>query len=349
MNNNSIENTFPRVSIVIVGQNEGRNLHDCFSAIQMMNYPKDKLEIIYVDSYSKDNSVEIAFMYTEKVYQERSIWPTAGEAFNRGILEATAEIVHITAGDIQLHPEYLKKAVETLQKMDNIQAVTGYFYEKNPKGWNKIISYRREEDTVKSDHFVDSPNGGTFRKKALIAVNGYDERIKKGQETDLGKRFKEMGYKIWYMNIPQGVHDFELNSFKDMVSRTYNLGFSLGHLFLLSYFEKNNENLKQFKNSAIKSILINGFLLTLLFLMIILGGPIFSAYWIILYFTYHTVRVLFKQKKKTPKHKIYYLITGYFWIWSFIGIIGFFMYYFRLKIKKENLMRPKIGLKREIN
>ena len=101
----------PKVSIVVVGHNEARNLHNCFAAIKNMDYPNDKLEVIFVDSNSNDNSVEIAKKYTNKVFLEKSYWSTAGEAFNRGIVESSSDFVHITGGDIQLHPGIFEKAI----------------------------------------------------------------------------------------------------------------------------------------------------------------------------------------------------------------------------------------------
>jgi len=339
-----MKKVLPEVSIVVIGRNEGKNLDQCFKSISEINYPCDKVEIIYVDSKSKDDSVEIAKRYTDKIFLERSYWPTAGEAFNRGIIESSNDFIHITAGDIQLHPDYLQTAVQTLLKREDIQAVTGYFYEKKPKGWNKLIAYRREEDSITNDHYVQTPNGGTFRKKSLIKINGYDERIKKGQETELGIRFTNAGFKILYMHIPQGMHDFDLNSLKDMFLRYVRNGISSGHLFLLSIFEKNNAFIQSFRMKVLKQIVINTSLLILFFIFFIMKKPMICLLIIILYIILIPIYVLLKHRKKTKGQKKYFIINTYFSVFTYLGILNFLFTYFYLKIKGIDLMKPKLGL-----
>ncbi len=336
---------FPKVTIVVIGHNEANNLDSCFNAIKNIDYPKDKLEVIYVDSKSTDDSIRIAKKYTENVYFENSMWPTAGEAFNRGIVQSTSDYIHITAGDIQLDPNYLKEAIKILLAREDIQAVTGYFVEKESRGWNKILSYRREEDSVEEPHFISTPNGGTFKKYALLEVNGYDERIKKGQETDLGKSFKEKGFKIWFLNIPQGVHDFELNSFWDMIRRSFINGFSLGYLFLLSFFEKDNKNILSFRKSSLKLILFHSFMLLLLIITLFVFSPIYLLVWLGMYLLYYPANIMIRQRNKTFKHKIYFLISGYFSIFTYWGLLYFVYYYLINKIKGNELFRRKKGLK----
>ncbi|MCF8367433.1 MAG: glycosyltransferase [Bacteroidales bacterium] len=328
------DNDLPGVSIVVIGHNEGGNLEQCFGAINKMDYPREKLEVIFIDSKSTDNSADIAKKFADKVFSVRSHWPTAGEAFNKGIVESSQNYVHITAGDIQLHPDYLRKAVSTLAIRDDIHAVTGYFEEKEPKGWNKILAYRREEDKTKDDHFVSTPNGGTFKKSAFFIVNGYDERIKKGQETELGKRFAENGLKIWYMHLPQGLHDFELQTFSQMAMRSFNNGFSLGHLFLLSLQVKDNKNLKSFTRYAIKTIIFNS-IFVLAFFVALFFSVYFSFVVIALYLLYFPAMIFIRKSDKTMKHKLYFLVMGYFGIFNFFGILNFLVkgLYYKMTIK----------------
>ena len=48
------------VSIVIPTKNNGDILEKCLRSIKNLDYPKDKIEIIIVDGYSTDNTVERA-------------------------------------------------------------------------------------------------------------------------------------------------------------------------------------------------------------------------------------------------------------------------------------------------
>ena len=92
----------PQISIIVIGRNEEKNLNATFTAINNINYPKDKYEIIYVDTNSTDKSVEIANTYTDKVFVEKRKWSTPGLARNRGLIEAKYDIIHFIDGDLKL-------------------------------------------------------------------------------------------------------------------------------------------------------------------------------------------------------------------------------------------------------
>ena len=339
------DSDLPNVSIVVIGHNEAKNLDKCFTAIFNMNYPRIKIEVLFIDSHSNDNSVEIAQKYTDKVFQLKSDWPTAGEAFNKGIVESSNDIVHITSGDIQLHPEYLKKAINTLTGRKDIHCTTGYFVESKMKGWNKIMAFRREDDVDVGDHFVATPNGGTFKKEALINVNGYDERIRKGQETELGKRFNDAGLRIWFMNIPQGIHDFELTTSLAMLKRCYWDGYSLGHSLMLSAYEKSNIHLRDFGKSGIKRLLDSGMMLCLLLVLIFFYGPVSLLPWMAIYLIYYAIRVYIKQRNRKRNYMIYQLVMSYLSLFLFFGMMGFFIFSLKKRIKGIRLYHSRIGLK----
>lgn len=53
------------ISVVIITKNEERNIRRCLESVKWAD------EIIVVDSYSDDRTVEIAKGYTDKVYLRR--------------------------------------------------------------------------------------------------------------------------------------------------------------------------------------------------------------------------------------------------------------------------------------
>ena len=54
---------WPKVSIVICTLNCKKDIERCLKSIQKQDYPKSKLEIIVVDSYSDDGTIETAKKY----------------------------------------------------------------------------------------------------------------------------------------------------------------------------------------------------------------------------------------------------------------------------------------------
>lgn len=335
---------FPYVSIVLIGHNEGKTLSKSFEAIQHLEYPKDKLQIIFVDSNSTDNSIDIAQEYADKIISIKSFWPTAGEAFNVGIQRADYDFVHITAGDIFLNKDYLKKAIKTLQIREELGVVTGFFVEENETGWNKVIGFRREEDVQEVDHYVNTPNGGTFRRQVFIDVNGYDERIKKGQETEIGYRIKLKGHNIWHINTQQGVHNFDLRNVFGVISRYFVNGVSLGYILLLPPKERDNRIVKGFYTNAIKRLLMLIFYILMLALSISFKSYVFLILGLATYFLILPLRIIINNRKETKNYTKYQVTNSLFVAFTFMGILSFLFTYLILRLRGITIIEERKGL-----
>lgn len=328
------KNSFPFVSIVVIGRNEADNLDGTFRAIEGMDYPKTNMEVMYVDTDSTDNSVEVAKKYTQKVYEEHSLWPTSGLARNRGIQEAVYDIIHFIDGDIAIHPDYLKKAVKRITET-GIEAVTGYFEERDLKSFfNRIVSIRRDEIRY-NRHYCESTNGGgTYLKEALIQVDGYDERILKGQESELGYRFRQAGFKILFINAVQGTHNFDLKGFGDFFKSKLVYGKSFG--FILKLTEDLNPFIRQFRKSAKKLLINNTFSL-----FVILASLVTKVYWIILIYYLSRVAYVYTLnkvlKKRTNRQLVYSFFQYVFSFASYLGILSILLNPKYKSVKKQRL------------
>ena len=335
----TLKGTLPFVSIVVIGRNEANNLDNTFQAIQKMDYPASKLEVLYVDTDSSDNSVKIAKKYTPSVFEEHSVWPSSGLARNRGIKESTYDIIHFIDGDIAIAPDYLKQAVRELHK-PGIDAVTGYFEEHNTSSYfNRIMAIRRD-DIRHERHFCESTNGGgTYLRAPLISVDGYDERILKGQESELGYRFRRAGYHILFIDSIQGIHDFDLTGVRDFFRSKYLYGRSFG--FLLKLRDDLNGYIQRLRRTAYKTI-INNTASVLLIIASILSG----YYWIILLYYLSRLSYLFVSnkiiKKKTFRQLTYSLIQYIFSFASYLGILSVLLDSRYHSIKKQRITKTQM-------
>lgn len=309
----------PPVSLVVVGKNESKNLDDTFNAIEKIDYPKDKIEIIYVDSNSNDNSIEIAKKYCNRIIPIKSNWATSGLARNMGMLEANQEIIHFIDGDISISRDYLKEAIQKIIQ-NKADAVTGYFKEKNPqKFFNRIMNIRRD-DILYQEHFCDSTNGGgTYVKSKLLSINGYDERILKGQESELGIRFRKDGNKILFINEVQGLHNFDLNSTWDFIKYKYILGKSYG--YMLKIKKDLNEYINQSKKVSQKTLIVNSLSILIIFLSTLIGSWVILLLW----FSVRVGSIFLKIKlfRKQNNRVLYHSFINYlFTFFTFLGIIS---------------------------
>jgi glycosyltransferase involved in cell wall biosynthesis len=334
-------NTLPEVSIVVIGLNEAKNLHNTFKSINRIDYPKEKLEIIYCDTGSKDRSIDIARQYTEKIFVEKSIWPTPGLARNRGIIESTYDIIHFIDGDIQISKDYLKKAVEKLMEV-NIHAVYGYLEEESNSMVNiTLIDHWKRKKCGPSS---STGGGGTYKKKLLLEINGYDERLKRGEEIELGTRFKEKGLNIWLMNTQMGVHSYdELNLF-GLLKRHLINGQSMGFVAMLP--EKSNY-MKEILGKVIRYIFYSLIFMIIFFIFLVIK-PFTSVLFIFLILLILHLYYVVKFFKLIIERRKYQLIENYFMFLSFpLRILGILYSFFRilfLQLTRHKVLKRKMKL-----
>lgn len=313
--------SLPNVSIVVIGRNEANNLDSTFQAIDDINYPRENYEVLYVDTQSTDNSLVIAKKYTDRVYEEKSRMPSAGLARNRGIIEAKYDIIHFLDGDIQIDKDYLKKAIRKIQE-HGIDAVYGYLKENKQHGINEIMLSHWKNKTEGISNATGG--GGTYLKNSLIEINGYDERILKGQETELGERFRSTGYNIYYLNVIMGIHNYGITCLSALLKKYFLDGKSKFVNYKIS--DTQNDFFKSNNNLLMKNVIE-------MFVWFIILSATFFLHWIIfplflvLYPVLIFIKYFFFRKIRNQEEILYFLIMNLAKPITFMGTIkAFFVY-----------------------
>ena len=101
----------PILSIVVIGKDEGERLRRCFDSVRRMRPPEGGSELIYVDSRSADNSIEVARTAGAQVVTLDIPRPTAGAARNVGWRAAKAPFVLFLDGDCTVDAEFAIRAL----------------------------------------------------------------------------------------------------------------------------------------------------------------------------------------------------------------------------------------------
>ncbi len=309
---------------MVIGYNEAENLDNTFQSIQSVNYSKDQMEIIYVDSGSTDKSIRIAKKYTDKVFIERE-HPSPGRNRNRGLVEASLPFVHFIDGDVKMDPDYLALAIP-LFKEKKIQAVMGQLEEQNPVLLNRIAAL---ENSKKIEGYASyTATGATYDRASLTSINGYDERISRGEEEELGERFIAAGFKIWCMSQSMGSHNFEINSPFDFAKRFYNDAISqVQSAFMKGDSQHFSNKRKRFKKAIIKF---------LVFFVVLTVSIVYQSFWLFLAYTVLTSlnrnKAIFRRYfKDFPILVLIRTVIDYFLIifWWYGFFKESYRYYFR--------------------
>jgi len=104
---------FPKISIVMPIYNEEKKIQKCLESIKRQDYPKEKIEIIFVDDDSTDKSLEIAREYDVKYVRNGAHDYDIGKSL--GIKKATGEYITFLDGDnILPNKDWIKKMIQPL-------------------------------------------------------------------------------------------------------------------------------------------------------------------------------------------------------------------------------------------
>jgi cellulose synthase/poly-beta-1,6-N-acetylglucosamine synthase-like glycosyltransferase len=194
------------VSVIVPAYNEGENALRTLRAIVSSSY--SKLEVIYVDDGSSDNSFELVekeFLGIENVKIFSKVNGGKASALNFGIDKASGEIVVCIDADTLLDKNAIYELVKHFDS-DSVGAVAG-----NVKVGNKInlfakwqsIEYitsqnfdRRAFDILNSISVIPGAIGA-FRKDIVLSVGKFDTDTL-AEDCDITIRILSEGYIIKY-------------------------------------------------------------------------------------------------------------------------------------------------------
>jgi len=230
----------PGISVVIIGLNAAKYLRQSLESVLNSEYPYKKLEVIYVDSGSTDGSQDIVHMFPQvELVQLDPRNPSAAKGRNAGAYRARYELIQFVDADSYVHPQWLRQAVLALE--DDVAAVSGRLSERHPKKnlyhrmaeleWNLWVDPSGAWTTETMDANVFGGNV-MLRRSVLLAVNGYDEYLKAGEDPDLSYRIRKLGFRLLRVNRAMASHDINMNGVLQYLSRSRRSGSAYAHLAL---------------------------------------------------------------------------------------------------------------------
>jgi len=172
-------------SIIIAGKNEENNLENLFSALHKLEYDKNKLEVIFVDDNSTDNTYNLAVQISCTFSNFRIIKctskPFAGKkgALAVGIQSAKFPFILITDADCIPENGWLNSFSNCFNnRFDFVLGVAPFYQSTN--NINKISCFENLRSSIltfaftklKFPYTASARNFG-FRKEAFIKIGGY--------------------------------------------------------------------------------------------------------------------------------------------------------------------------------
>ncbi|HCL4438036.1 glycosyl transferase family 2 [Clostridium botulinum] len=208
---------YPKVSILVPAHNEEKVIGRTVKSILLLNYPKDKMELIVINDNSSDNTKEILKQiqeeyrsYNFKIINTDNMTGGRGKsnALNIGYKHSSGDFIAVYDADNTPDKNALKYLMETIIEDEHLGAVIGKFRTRN-KDRNMLTRFINIETlsfqwmcqagrwnllnlcTIPGTNFV-------VRKNIIQKLNGWDPKAI-AEDTEISFRIYELGYKIKFV------------------------------------------------------------------------------------------------------------------------------------------------------
>ena len=197
------------VSIIMPLYNEEKYIDNCIESLLLQDYPIEKMEWIFVDGGSDDNTVSMLKKYREKYPDLIKIFDnphkTVPYAMNIGIEASKGKYIIRLDAHADYTNNYISKCVHYLDitDADNVGGVA----ETKSRGFtgeaiammlsSKFGVGNSQFRTNGKSGYVDTVPFGAFRREVFEKWGGYDERLTRNQDNEMNFRIRVNGGKIF--------------------------------------------------------------------------------------------------------------------------------------------------------
>ena len=193
----------PKVSVIVPGHNASRMLEPSLSALRSQDWPKDRLEIVYVDDASTDESAEVASGWADRIVRLTGFPKGPANARNSGVRECSGEIVVFMDADVLAPAGTIHALVAPLMADESLDAVFGS-YDSAPQDPTLVSQYRNllhhfVHQTSRQNAATFWAGCGSIRKSSFERAGGFDAERYRGamiEDIELGHRMRALGMRI---------------------------------------------------------------------------------------------------------------------------------------------------------
>jgi glycosyltransferase involved in cell wall biosynthesis len=198
----------PSISVILPILNEEAHLKGAIDSILSQDY-QGKTEVILAVGPSQDRTLEIAQQISQQdsrvVIVDNPTGRTAA-GLNLALKKSESPVIVRVDGHAQIPGNYLSLVVEILNKTGAVN-VGGVMAAVGTTAFeNAVAGAMRSPLGVGASRFhtggeagvVDTVYLGAFRREALLAIGGFDERFTRAQDWELNFRLRENGGVIYF-------------------------------------------------------------------------------------------------------------------------------------------------------
>lgn len=225
------------LSVICPIYNEEKYIAKCIDSILAQDYPKDDLEVIFVDGMSSDRTREIVAEYSAKYPFIRLIdnpYRIVPPAMNIGIKASMGDIIVRLDAHAVFPQNYLSELVKNLHELDadNVGGVCRTLPINDTPVCRSIAYVLSSSFGMGNSHFrigadsikeVDTVPFGCFKRELFERIGYFDEELTRNQDDEFNGRIIKNGGKIFL--LPDLVIDYFA---RDTVAKVYKMFYQYG-------------------------------------------------------------------------------------------------------------------------
>ena len=213
-----------RVTLAICTWNRAPFLRQTLAGIARQDYPPGALEVLVIDNNSTDDTPAVVAAFAGGPHAPRHVRETRqglDYARNRGVAEATGEIVLFADDDILMEPDWIRQIAAPFSSPagPRIGCVGGEVVPVFPDGlpdwvreWHAPLAFRPEAGPLPPQH---SPMGANFAlpKRVLDQVGPFATGLDRqgtnlfgGGDGEMVRRVRAAGYEVWFAPAARVLH-----------------------------------------------------------------------------------------------------------------------------------------------
>lgn len=223
------------VSVIIPCRNEEKYIGKCIAALLKQDYPRENMEVLFVDGMSTDRTREIIERYSRdhqfiRLFSNpQKIVPVA---MNIGIRQSRGDIIIRMDAHTVYPPDYIALCVEYLDKT-GAENVGGPIISIAETFWGRAIAAGMSSMFgVGNARFrvggyegcVDTVPFGAYRRELFDRIGLFDEELVRNQDDELNYRVIKNGGRI-YMASPIRSYYYPRESLRKLWRQYYEYGY----------------------------------------------------------------------------------------------------------------------------
>lgn len=197
------------VSIVMPMRNEARIVRDVVSSVLAQEVPGHEIEVLVVDGRSTDGSRAIVEELAARDRRVRVLdnpHQLTPHALNIGLRAASGELVGIFGSHALYDADYIRICLEELVERGAVgcsgRIVTTPANDSVPArlvAWTLASPFASSGRSFRTapEGFADTIAYPVFRKRPLLELGGYNERLARNQDNDMNERLRAAGHRLY--------------------------------------------------------------------------------------------------------------------------------------------------------